>query len=581
MSDVGQILVEANIVTAEQVSAARNAGGDLGETLVKQRMVSDADYVQAVSARFGLSGITASQIDVDSQAVEKLAENVARGCGCVPVKIDGAMLHLATTDPGNERAIDRITRATGLSAKLFVIGPTDLERAFQRVYGGDRRGAKKPEAKPKSNPLASQPSLRELDDLLKHAVQEATPEDNDDADEAPDRLEVRDLDPPVVKIINGLLIKALHMGVSDLHLEPLENAFRVRFRVDGCLQEVVRLPSEMKSSVASCLKIMSNMDIAERRVPQDGGIKLALTDNENIDFRVSSLPNLYGEKLVLRVLGTSDLRDSVDDLGFEGRNLELVREAIENPYGMILVTGPTGSGKTTTLYTILNQLNEPNVNVLTAEDPVEYRLDGITQVNVRPTAGLTFDAALRSFLRQDPDIILVGEMRDYETAAIATKAALTGHLVLSTLHTNDAPSTVVRMVDMGIEPYLVASAVKLVVAQRLVRRICTNCKTDVDLGELERSDLDQTTLASVEYLARGAGCDTCNNIGYKGRIPVFEVLSVKTPEMKRAITEGGTEVQVGQIAKREGMHTLTDYAIELVNKGLSSLEEAASIIVAE
>jgi type IV pilus assembly protein PilB len=284
---------------------------------------------------------------------------------------------------------------------------------------------------------------------------------------------------------------------------------------------------------------------------------------------------------VLRVLGTSDLRDSVDDLGFEGRNLELVREAIENPYGMILVTGPTGSGKTTTLYTILNQLNEPNVNVLTAEDPVEYRLDGITQVNVRPTAGLTFDAALRSFLRQDPDIILVGEMRDYETAAIATKAALTGHLVLSTLHTNDAPSTVVRMVDMGIEPYLVASAVKLVVAQRLVRRICTNCKTDVDLGELERSDLDQTTLASVEYLARGAGCDTCNNIGYKGRIPVFEVLSVKTPEMKRAITEGGTEVQVGQIAKREGMHTLTDYAIELVNKGLSSLEEAASIIVAE
>jgi type IV pilus assembly protein PilB len=323
------------------------------------------------------------------------------------------------------------------------------------------------------------------------------------------------------------------------------------------------------------------MDIAEKRVPQDGGIKLMLNEGENIDFRVSSLPSIYGEKMVLRVLGTSDLRASVDDLGFDGRNLELVREAVANPYGMILVTGPTGSGKTTTLYTILNQLNQPGDNIVTAEDPVEYRLNGITQVNVRPTSGLTFDAALRSFLRQDPDIILVGEMRDYETAAIAVKAALTGHLVLSTLHTNDAPSTVVRLVDMGIEPYLVASAVKLVIAQRLMRRVCLNCKTDVDLTELEKSDLDQTTLASVEYLAKGTGCEKCNNTGYKGRIPVFEVLSVKSPDMKRAITEGGTEVQVGQIAKREGMQTLTDCAIELVNKGITSLDEAASIIMAE
>jgi len=423
--------------------------------------------------------------------------------------------------------------------------------------------------------------MPDLDQILKHAVQEASPDDPDDVGEKLDRLEVRELDPPVLRIINGLLLKALDMGVSDLHLEPLEGGLRVRFRVDGCLQEIMTLPSEMRGSIASCLKIMSNMDIAEKRVPQDGGIKLALDNRENIDFRVSSLPNLYGEKIVLRVLGTSDLRASVDDLGFGGRNLEHVREAIENPYGMILVTGPTGSGKTTTLYTMLKQLNEPDVNIVTAEDPVEYRLDGVTQVNVRPSAGLTFDAALRSFLRQDPDIILVGEMRDYETAAIATKASLTGHLVLSTLHTNDAPSTVVRLVDMGIEPYLVASAVKLVVAQRLVRRICPDCKHDVDLAELERSDLDQTTLASVEYLARGGGCDACNGIGYKGRVPVFEVLSVRTPEMKRAITEGGTEVQVGQIAKREGMQTLTDGAIELVNKGITTLEEAAGIIMAE
>ncbi|HMS18065.1 MAG TPA: GspE/PulE family protein, partial [Planctomycetota bacterium] len=313
----------------------------------------------------------------------------------------------------------------------------------------------------------------------------------------------------------------------------------------------------------------------------DGGIKFALGEGQCIDFRVSSLPNIYGEKMVLRVLGNSELRGSVDDLGFEGRALERVREAVANPYGMILVTGPTGSGKTTTLYTILNQLNDPDTNIVTAEDPVEYRLPGITQVNVRHASGLTFDAAMRSFLRQDPDTILVGEMRDYETAAIAVKAALTGHLVLSTLHTNDAPSTIVRLVDMGIEPYLVASAVKLVVAQRLVRKICDNCRVDVDLSALEKSDLPESTLASVEYLAKGTGCDVCNGIGYKGRQPVFEVLSVKSAEMKRAITEGGTEVQVAQIAKREGMMSLADSAIDMVNRGITSLEEAASIIMAE
>ncbi|NRA94744.1 MAG: Flp pilus assembly complex ATPase component TadA, partial [Planctomycetes bacterium] len=507
---------------------------------------------------------------------------LAEATSCVPLETVGSALHVAITDPGNQRAVDRISRASGLSVKLFVIGPEELGRVHATFYG-DGGGGRATQSAPRKqkDPLGSAPSPRELDQVLKHAVQEASPDDIDDGIDPLEKLEVRELDPPVVRVINGLLLKALQMGVSDLHIEPLEDGLRVRFRVDGCLQEIITLPSEMKSSVSSCLKIMSNMDIAEKRVPQDGGIKLALDDGQSIDFRVSSLPNLYGEKIVLRVLGTSDLRASVDELGFEGRNLEQVREAVANPYGMILVTGPTGSGKTTTLYTILNQINEPDVNIVTAEDPVEYRLNGITQVNVRPTSGLTFDAVLRSFLRQDPDIILVGEMRDYETAAIATKAALTGHLVLSTLHTNDAPSTVVRLVDMGMEPYLVASAVKLVIAQRLLRRICTQCKVDVDLSELEKSDLDQTTLASVEYLARGVGCEACGGLGYKGRIPVFEVLSVASPDMKRAITEGGTEVQVGQIARREGMLGLGDSAIELVNKGVTSLEEAARIIMAD
>jgi type IV pilus assembly protein PilB len=384
-----------------------------------------------------------------------------------------------------------------------------------------------------------------------------------------------------VRFVNALLLKALKMRASDIHFEVLENDIRTRFRIDGKLTDVLHVPKELKTTLASRIKIMANMDIAERRAPQDGGIKLALGESGTIDFRVSSLPNIYGEKVVLRVLGNAELRDGVDDLGFEDQALEWVREAIANPFGMILVTGPTGSGKTTTLYTILNQLNKDDVNIVTAEDPVEYRLPGITQVNVNPLAGLTFDSSLRSFLRQDPDIILVGEMRDYETAAIAVKAALTGHLVLSTVHTNDAASTVVRLVDMGIEPYLVSSAVKLVISQRLLRRICEHCRTELDMNALDNTDLNEATRASVETLFHGEGCDECGGTGYKGRVPVHEVMSVKTPEMRRAITEGGTEVQVAQIAKREGMVSLSESAIEKVNNGITTIEEAASVIAVE
>ncbi len=580
MPDIGQVLVEAKVLTEEQLKEARSAGGEsLAAAIIDRRLMPEAEYVATVARRFGLEEARLDGLEPDPEAVKLIPESLAKSTGFVPLKKEGALLHVATADPANERNQDRVARTSGLSLKLLVASPKAIEKAMAVVYGHGGR----PERRRKTSSGDQGPSVKELDQVLKHAVQEMNPEDPDDQEEIRTlpKLEVRELDAPVVRIINGLLLKALKMRASDLHVEPLEEEMRIRFRVDGSLIEVLRLPREMKGAISSCLKIMSNMDIAEKRVPQDGGIKLALNDHDAIDFRVSSLPSLYGEKIVMRVLGTSDLKESVDDLGFEGRPLEQVREAVDNPYGMILVTGPTGSGKTTTLYTILNQLNKPDVNIVTAEDPVEYTLNGITQVSVRHATGLTFDAALRSFLRQDPDIILVGEMRDYETSAIAVKAALTGHLVLSTLHTNDAPSTVVRLVDMGIEPYLVASAVKLVIAQRLIRRICTSCKMDVDLAELERSDLDQTTIAAVEYLARGKGCDVCSGIGYKGRVPVFEVLSVKSKEMKRAITEGGTEVQVGQIARREGMHTLTECAIELVNKGITTLDEARSIIMAE
>jgi len=573
--DVGDHLVAAGVLTSERLAEARAVGGDsLATTLVERRMVSEKDLVDAVATRFKLERADLENLDVEPDILKVFSESLSRQTGTLPIKRDGASLLVATSDPANEPLQDRLARSTGCAVRFAIAGPKAIERARAALYG---------KKSTKAAPTIPGPQLKELDQILKRAAEEAAPV-SDVAEGDPrnlTKLEVRDLDAPIVRMVNGLLLKALRMRASDIHIEPLEDSLRVRLRVDGMMQEVLRMSKDLRGTLSSCVKIMSGMDIAERRVPQDGGIKLALDERNAVDFRVSSLPGIHGEKLVLRVLGTGDLRDSVDELGFESRSLELVREAVNNPCGMILVTGPTGSGKTTTLYTILNQLNQPDVNIVTAEDPVEYTLAGLTQVHVRHQTGLTFDAALRSFLRQDPDIILVGEMRDFETASIAVKAALTGHLVLSTLHTNDAPSTVVRLVDMGIEPYLVASAVKLVVAQRLVRKICTNCREETDLAALQRSDLDQGILSSVERLCRGRGCEQCAGSGYRGRQPVFEVMAVKSKEMKRAITEGGTEVQVGQIGKREGMHTLADCAIELVNRGVTTLEEARGIILAE
>ncbi len=573
--DVGDHLVAAGVLTAEKLAEARALGGDsLAGTLVDRRMVSEKDLVEAVAKRFNLERADLENIGVDAEMLKVFPEALSKQTGTLPLKREGASLLVATSDPANEPLQDKLARATGCAVRFAIAGPKAIERARAALYG--RKAAR-------AAPVIPGPQLKELDQILKRAAEEAAPapEATDgDARNLP-KLEVRDLDAPVVRMVNGLLLKAMRMRASDIHIEPMEDALRVRFRVDGMMQEVLRMSKELRGTLSSCVKIMSGMDIAERRVPQDGGIKLALDEKSAVDFRVSSLPGIHGEKIVMRVLGTGDLRDSVDELGFESRALELVREAVNNPCGMILVTGPTGSGTTTTLYTILNQLNQMDVNIVTAEDPVEYTLAGLTQVHVRHQTGLTFDAALRSFLRQDPDIILVGEMRDFETASIAVKAALTGHLVLSTLHTNDAPSTVVRLVDMGIEPYLVASAVKLVVAQRLVRKICTNCREEADLAALQRSDLDQGILSSIERLCRGRGCEQCGGSGYRGRLPVFEVMAVKSKEMKRAITEGGTEVQVGQIGRREGMHTLADCAIELVNRGVTTLEEARGIILAE
>ncbi len=371
------------------------------------------------------------------------------------------------------------------------------------------------------------------------------------------------------------------MRATDIHIEPFKDKIQVRFRIDGVLPNIKSLPKSAAQGIISRIKIMSGMDISERRIPQDAGFQAQIYKDTMVDFRVSSLPGIHGEKIVLRSLGQAEVRSHVSELGFPSHSLRIVNESLKSPYGMILVTGPTGSGKTTTLYTILQQLNREEVNILTTEDPVEYHLNGVNQINVRPAIGFTFSVALRAFLRQDPDIIFVGEMRDYETAAIAVRAALTGHLLLSTIHTNNCASTVSRLVEMGVEPYLIAYALRLIISQRLVRRICENCKEELPLREAERLDLDESTLADIEHLYRGKGCGQCNGIGYFGRAPVFEVMPIRTDEMRGIITEAGTEDQVMRVARSEGFKLLKEEAIAMVNEGVTTLDEALRIIMME
>jgi type IV pilus assembly protein PilB len=518
---------------------------------------------------------------------------------CVPVRRTDSTLELAMANPEDTRTLERLAQQTGLTVSALVAGPDAIDRAISRLYGGNGEapanggggGGGGAQRKPAggggggggvASAKKQAAESKALGEQISRSVQEAGGDSKDDRPEEPlAKLEVAPLDPPIVRLVNGMLLQAIAMRASDIHIEPMEEDIRVRYRIDGALVEMSRLPNTLRSALTSRIKILGSMNIAEKRVPQDGAIKFLLSEKESIDFRVNTLPSIYGEKVVARILGRGQLKGSVDQLGIKGRALELIQDAVANPYGMILVTGPTGSGKTTTLYTILQQLNEPDVNIVTAEDPVEYRLNGITQVNVRAGIGFTFDVALRAFLRQDPDVILVGEMRDFETAAISVKAALTGHLVCSTLHTNDTASTVVRLVDMGIEPYLVASAVKLVIAQRLVRKICEDCREEIPVAEAEKTDADRATLAAIEKMFKGKGCDACNGSGYRGRRPIFEVMGVKSRDMKRSITEGGTEVQVAQIAKREGLRSLADEALELVNQGVTSLEEALRHIMVD
>jgi type IV pilus assembly protein PilB len=549
--DIGQRLLDAQLIDKAALDKAalqqKNVGGSLTGNLVKIGAISEPALLEFLSRQYNVPSIDLTNFEPDPTLTRLLPGDVATKFMALPVSRSGRQLIVAMANPSNIFALDDIKFITGYEVDARVTVEMTLKKAIDRAY--DSAGT-----------MAD--VMKGMEDEL--SVVEEEEDDNDGLagmDEA-----------PIVKLVNSLISDAVRKGASDIHMEPYEKSMRVRFRIDGVLQEMMSPPFKYKAALLSRLKIMAELDIAERRVPQDGRIKIKVL-NRTIDLRVSSLPTIFGEKIVMRILDKTNLNVDLEKLGFEAQSMKEFVSAIANPYGMVLVTGPTGSGKTTSLYSALSRVNTPEVNVMTAEDPVEYNLDGINQVLVNDDVGLSFAAALKAFLRQDPNIIMVGEIRDIETASIAVKAALTGHLVLSTLHTNDAPSAIGRMIDMGVEPFLVASSVNLILAQRLVRKVCQNCKQPIELPDEVLRELQMThEEAAGATIIKGEGCIDCNGTGYRGRQGVYEVMPI-TPKLREMILDRSSAGDIKKTAIGEGMLTLRRDALEKLKRGLTSVEE--------
>jgi len=540
----------------------------LASTLVKLCMLSDEEVTAVLSRQYGVPSVNLDLFEVDPAAVALVPQETSERYSVLPLSRVGATLTLAMVDPTNVFAVDDIKFMTGLSVEPVVVSETALNAAIRKYYGTSREMEL---AKVMEDLVAETTSLPDFGEDVDQLEVENLEEEID-----LENLEKMSEDAPVVKLVNVILVDALRRGASDIHIEPYEKEFRVRFRMDGVLYNIMTPPMKMRDALTSRLKIMARLDIAEKRLPQDGRIKIRVrleNRSRELDFRVSTLPTIFGEKMVLRLLDKENLRLDMTQLGFEPASLEKFKRNISKPYGMVLVTGPTGSGKTSTLYSALQSLNTPETNIMTAEDPVEFNLPGINQVQMKESIGLNFAAALRSFLRQDPNIILVGEIRDFETAEIGVKAALTGHLVLSTLHTNDAPSTISRLMNMGIEPFLVATSVNLIQAQRLVRRICKECKTEVKSPDEALVDVGfpASELKDIKTF-KGAGCSTCNGTGYKGRVGLYEVMEI-TEELRELILVGASGLELRRKAIDDGMLTLRQSGLEKIRLGMTSLEE--------
>ena len=569
---LGDLLVKEELITRQQLHAAlshqRVSGGELGGALVKLGFVRDDEITALLSRTLRVPSINLTRFDIDDSVIKLIPAATARKYQAVPLSCAGATLTIAMTDPTNVFAMDDIKFMTGYNVEPVVASDVAVAGAIQKYYADGDFGV---DAGSSTLEIAT----RELADMPH--VHDDDVEVLDDIEEVDTvNLERQGGEAPVVRLVNVLLASAIHKGASDVHVESYEKEFRIRFRIDGMLYTVMTPPLKMREAVTSRLKIMAKLNIAEKRLPQDGRIKMRFRDQgatREIDLRVSSLPTLFGEKLVLRLLDRDRLMLDMTKLGFEAESLERFETSIRSPWGMVLVTGPTGSGKTNTLYSAISRLNAPNTNIMTAEDPVEFNLTGVNQVQIREAIGLTFATALRSFLRQDPDVILVGEIRDTETAEVATKAALTGHLVLSTLHTNDASSSVARLLNMGIEPFLVASSLTLVCAQRLVRSVCRSCAAPVPMPVEALVDIGFSEKVARELVPTvGRGCNGCNDTGYKGRIALFEVMPI-SPVLQERILTGASSGELRRQALDEGMVTLRQSGLRKIADGVTTVEE--------
>lgn len=581
---LGELLVKKNFITPDQLKKASEEqklkGGRIESHLIRLGYIKEDELLSFLSAQYRVPSVKLSKIEINPNVIKLIPSSIAKKYFIIPIHRVGPKLTLAMADPSNIIVIDEVKFMTGFNVEPVVASESEIVDAIKKYYGGgatsSSTGTDYSDLEEELNSssdfgvvIEDDPTITEDFDSLVHGAIENVEVVDTEAQEE----DTGEIEGPIIKIVNGILLKAIKTGASDIHFEPYERTFRVRFRVDGVLRREINLPIQLKNAIVSRLKIMSKLDIAERRLPQDGRIKLRLAKGRDMDFRVSTVPVLFGEKVVLRLLDKSALQLDMTKLGFEESSLEDFKAALKKPVGMILVTGPTGSGKTTTLYSALSELNKETENIMTAEDPVEYNFMGINQVQMHEEIGLTFASALRSFLRQDPDIIMVGEIRDFETAQIAVQAALTGHLVLSTVHTNDAPGTITRLVDMGIEPFLIASAVILILAQRLVRKICTECREPIKVHPQLLIDLgvppDEVRTFPVY---KGKGCSICNYTGYKGRIGLYEVMPMKE-EIKELVLARASTSEIKKEAIRLGMKTLRQSGIVKIREGLTTIEE--------
>lgn len=560
---LGELLVRNNLITDDQLTRAlaeqKATGGRLGASLIKLGFIKEDELAAFLSRQYGVPSINLREFEIDPNVIKLIPAEVAQKYMIVPVNRAGATLIVAMSDPSNIFAIDDIKFMTGYNVEVVVAPEQSIKEAIDKYY---------------DQSATFDEVLGDLEDIDLEVV-----DDSDDVDVS--ELEKASEDAPVVKLVNLILTDAIKRGASDIHIEPYEKTFRVRYRIDGVLYEVMKPPMKLKNAITSRIKIMAEMDIAERRLPQDGRIKIKLPGGRDMDYRVNCLPTLFGEKVCLRLLDKSNLQLDMTKLGYEPQALEWFKREIHKPFGMVLVTGPTGSGKTVSLYSALAELNKTTENISTAEDPVEFNFAGINQVQMHEEIGLNFASALRAFLRQDPDIIMIGEIRDFETAEIGVKAALTGHLVLSTLHTNDAPSTINRLLNMGIEPFLVASAVNLITAQRLGRRVCSQCKEPEDIP---REALIQAGVPAekVDNIVcyRGPGCSNCNNTGYKGRVGIYQVMPM-FEEIREMVLAGANTAEIKRESMRLGVKTMRQAALTKLEEGVLSFEEVLRCTVAD